>query len=217
MASSTISPLNTATTGGSTSASQTLGAFRDADFLKIMLSELTNQDPFQPQETGKLVENVQKLQELANTTYQKFRSDLSWAQQLMGQTVSVQQQAISPEEKQALLDKGIHPDVGYQQVNGKVTSFRVIDQSVYLTIGEKDYPMDNVKQIVPDGQHSEYLATMANQLLGKDVAYRTDQGDLQHGAVTSVKYDKNGSLMLEVGGQAVQFSQVTQIGVSSTP
>ena len=215
MASSTIGGVNGgagATNAGGTANS--LGAFRDADFLKIMLTELTNQDPLQPQETSKLVENVQKLQELANTTYDKFRSDLGWAQQLMGQTVSVQQQAITPEEKQKLLDKGIKPDVGYSQVSGKVTSFRTIDQQVYVTVGDKDYPMDNIKQIVPDAQHSEYLATMANQLIGKQVAYLNDKDVLTSGQVTSVKYDDAANLILEVSGQAVNFNRITQIGIA---
>ena len=213
MASTTIGGINSGTTGTSSTAGS-LGAFRDADFLKIMLSELTNQDPLQPQETSKLVENVQKLQELANTTYEKFRSDLSWAQQLMGQTVSVQQQALTPDEKQKLLDKGIKPDVGYSQVNGKVTSFRTVDQQVYVTVGDKDYPMDNIKQIVPDAQHSEYLATMANQLIGKQVAYLDDKDVLTSGQVTSVKYDKDANLILEVGGNAVNFNRVSQIGIA---
>ncbi len=207
---SAISGGNTASTGAADSTS----AFRNADFLRIMMTEITNQNPLDPQDTGKLVENVQKLQDLANTTYQKFRADLTWGQQLIGQTVSVQQQALSPTEKQAQLDKGLKPDVGFGQVAGKVTSFRTIDQKVYITVGDKDYPMDNVRQIVPQAQQSQYLATMADQLLGKQVAYLNAAGTLTAGKVTSVKYDKDSNLQLEVGGQSVNFDKVTQIGVA---
>ena len=45
-----------------TQVGDTSGAFRDADFLAIMLAELANQDPFEPQETSKLVDNMRKLQ-----------------------------------------------------------------------------------------------------------------------------------------------------------
>ncbi len=207
---SAISGGNTASTGAADSTS----AFRNADFLRIMMTEITNQNPLDPQDTGKLVENVQKLQDLANSTYQKFRADLTWGQQLIGQTVSVQQQALSPTEKQAQLDKGLKPDVGFGQVSGKVTSFRTIDQKVYITVGDKDYPMDNVRQIVPQAQQSQYLATMADQLLGKQVAYLNATGTLTSGKVTSVKYDKDSNLQLEVGGQSVNFDKVTQIGVA---
>ena len=207
---SAISGGNTASTGAADSSS----AFRNADFLRIMMTEITHQNPLDPADTGKLVDNIQKLQALANTTYQKFRADLTWGQQLIGQTVSVQQQALSPTEKQAQLDKGLKPDVGFGQVSGKVTSFRTIDQKVYITVGDKDYPMDNVRQIVPQAQQSQYLATMADQLLGKQVAYLNPAGTLTSGKVTSVKYDKDSNLQLEVGGHSVNFDKVTQIGVA---
>lgn len=206
--------INTVGGNSSSAPADSTSAFRNADFLKIMMTEITNQNPLDPQDTGKLVENVQKLQDLANTTYQKFRADLTWGQQLIGQTVSVVQQALSPAEKQAQLDKGLKPDVGYAQVSGKVSSYRTVDQKVFITVGDKDYPMDNVKQIVPEGQQSQYLATMADQLLGKTVAYLNDKNEKVSGKVTSIKYDKDANLMLEVGSKTVNFNKVTQIGVA---
>ena len=114
----TTSALNSAlTTSSQTSATSAANAqsdaFRNADFLKIMLSELAHQDPMQPQETSKIVENMQKLQELANTQYTKFRADIGWGQQLMGKTVNVQQMMIGESEKQKLINAGVRPDVGY--------------------------------------------------------------------------------------------------------
>jgi len=215
MASTTISGLGSSG-GSSTKSADTVNAYRDADFLKIMLTEITNQDPLQPSETGKLVENIKQLQDLANSTYEKFRSDLGWAQQLMGQTVSVQQQALTPAEKQKLLDKGLKPDVGFAQVNGRVTSFRTVEQQVYVTVGDKDYPMDNIKQIVPTSHDAQYLATMADQLLGKQVAYRDDKGVSRSGQVSSVKYAADGSILLQIGTASVPFKDLTQIGVSGT-
>ena len=82
--------------GGAAETSQS--AFRNADFLKIMLNELQNQNPLEPQDTGKLVENMQKLQDLANTTYSKFRNDIRWAQDLVGKSVEVQQVQGTPKE-----------------------------------------------------------------------------------------------------------------------
>ena len=207
--------INTVGGNSSSAPADSSSAFRNADFLKIMMTEITNQNPLDPQDTGKLVENVQKLQDLANTTFQKFRADITWGQQLIGQTVSVLQQSLSPKEKQTQLDKGLKPDIGFAQVSGKVTSYRTVDQKVYVTVGDKDYPMDNVKQIVPDAQHSQYLATMADQLLGKTVAFLNDKNVQTSGKVTSIKYDKDSNLILEVGGASVNFNKVTQIGVTT--
>jgi hypothetical protein len=180
-----------------------------------MMTEITHQSPLDPSDTGKLVDNVQKLQELANTTFQKFRADITWGQQLVGQTVSVLQQPLTPAEKQSQLDKGLKPDVGFKQIVGKVSSYRIVDQKVYLTVGDKDYPMDNVKQIVPDSQQSQYLANMADQLLGKSVAYLDAKGLPASGKVTSVQYDKDSNLMLEIDKNSVNFNKVTQIGITN--
>jgi flagellar hook assembly protein FlgD len=107
---------------GSTNTSSTgdsLQAFRNADFLKIMMAEVTNQDPLQPSDTSKMVDNLQKLQDLANSTYSKFRADIKWANDLMGQTVQVQQQSIDEKKATSQKDKGLKPDVGFGLVNGR--------------------------------------------------------------------------------------------------
>jgi hypothetical protein len=208
------------TTSGITSTTSAGGlldaqaqAFRNADFLKIMLSELSHQDPMQPQETSKIVENMQKLQELANTQYTKFRADIQWGQQLMGQTVNVQQMMISESEKQKLLNAGVRPDVGYGNLDGKITSFRQVGETVYVTIGDYDYPIDNVKQVRPgaSGNDPDYLANIGPNLLGKTVGYRLDDGTMAQGKVTHVGYDTNGDVMLNVNGLAVPYRNMIQI------
>ncbi len=212
----TTSPVSGSSTGSPTTSTDSTQAFRNADFLKIMLAEVTNQNPLEPQETSKLVDNMQKLQELANTTYAKFRADIRWAQDLTGQTVSVQQQALDPKQKEALTNKGLNPDVGYQQFTGKVTGFRVVDQVVYLQVGSHDYPSDNVKQILPENHEAQYLATMADQMLGKQVVFSKADGSLGNGKVTSLSYDDKHELMLEVGGERVAYKNVKQIGITGS-
>lgn len=187
-------------------------AFRNADFLKIMLSELANQDPMKPQETSKIVENMQKLQELANTQYTKFRADIQWGQQLLGKTVNVQQMMISEGEKQKLLNTGVRPDVGFGNLDGKVTSFRQVGETVYVTIGDHDYPIDNVKQVRPEsGNDPDYLADIAGNLLGRTVGYRLDDGTMSQGRVTHVGYDTAGAVMLNINGLAVPYRNMIQI------
>ena len=83
----TLDALRSSTSTAQTAAqvdSENSSAFREADFMAIMLAELSNQDPFEPAETAKLVENAQKLQELSNTRFERYRNDLRWAQDLIG-------------------------------------------------------------------------------------------------------------------------------------
>jgi hypothetical protein len=187
-------------------------AFRNADFLKIMLSELSHQDPMKPQETSKIVENMQKLQELANTQYTKFRADIQWGQQLLGKTVNVQQMMISEAEKQRLLNSGVRPDVGFGNLDGRVTGFRQVGETVYVAIGDYDYPIDNVKQVRPEtGNDPDYLSNIAGNLLGRTVGYRLDDGTMSQGKVTHVGYDTDGAVMLNINGLAVPYRNMIQI------
>ncbi len=190
-------------------------AFRNADFLKIMLAELSQQDPMQPQETSKIVENMQKLQELANTQYTKFRADIQWAQQLMGQTVNVQQMMIDDGERTKLVNAGLNPDVGYGNIDGKVTSFRQVGETVYVTINDHDYPIDNVKQVRPgastSGNDPDYLSGIAGNLLGRTVGYRLDNGTMAQGKVTDVGYDTDGAVMLNINGLAIPYKNIVKI------
>jgi flagellar basal-body rod modification protein FlgD len=190
-------------------------AFRNADFLKIMLSELSQQDPMKPQETSKIVENMQKLQELANTQYTKFRADLQWGQQLMGKNVNVQQQILTESQKQNLINAGLNPDVGYGNKDGVVNSFRQVGETVYVSIGDYDYPIDNVKQVRPDvqetGNDPDYLSNIAGNLLGRTVGYKLDNGTMAQGKVTDVGYDSTGEVMLNINGLAVPYRNLVKI------
>lgn len=204
----------TSTTSASGLLDAQAQAFRNADFLKIMLSELAHQDPMQPQETSKIVENMQKLQELANTQYTKFRADLQWGQQLMGKNVNVQQQMIGEAEKQKLINAGLHPDVGFGNKDGKVTSFRQVGETVYVSIGDFDYPIDNVKQVRPDaetGNDPDYLSNIAGNLLGRTVGYKLDDGKMAQGKVTDVGYDTTGEVMLNINGLAIPYRNMVKI------
>lgn len=213
MSTSSASAISSTAPKAASTAGDPQAAFRNADFLKIMLSEVTNQSPLDPQDTSKLVENMQKLQELANTTYAKFRADVGWAQDLMGKNVSVSQQALSPQEKEKLVNKGLRPDVGYQQVSGSVEGFRVVDQVVYVSVKGKDYPVDQIRQIVPQAQSDAHLAEVANQMLGRQVVYTGEDGKPAHGTVKSVRWGEGSDIKLDVEGQSVSFAKVLQIGV----
>ena len=188
--------------------------------MKIMLTEVTNQSPMDPQETGKLVENMRQLQELANSTYTKFRDDIRWAQDLEGKSIQVQQRPIDAKQKEALENKGLKPDTGYGAVIGKADGFRVVEQTVYISVGGKDYPVDNIKQIIPQAKDPTQLANMADRLLGRTVVYDTGPTSdgstpaTAAGVVTAVTYDDDANIQLEVGDTKVPFSRVVQIGAS---
>jgi len=210
----TVSALSPTPTSASATEA-TSNALRSADFMKIMLSELKQQDPMEPQDTSKLVDNMQKMQELANTQFTKFRNDVRWAQDLMGKSVTVQQQGITDKEATAQINAGLNPDVGYGNATGPISSFRVVGQEVYVHVGNYDYPTDNVKQVVPMTQDPAQLSSVANNVLGRQVGYwlgTTDKAAL--GIVTGVGWDTNGETTLTVDGKTkVPYANVTSISI----
>jgi hypothetical protein len=189
-------------------------AFRNADFLKIMLSELANQDPLAPQETSKIVENMQKLQELATSQYEKFRADITWAQDLMGKEVNVQQMTVTEAQRQKLVNAGVRPDVGYGNLDGVVSGFRQIGEVVYVSIGDYDYPVDNIKQVRPQTFDPTYLASLARDLLGMNVGFRRANGTQAEGVVKDIAYDPNGAVVLNINGEAVEYGAIIKIGLA---
>ena len=182
-------------------------AFREADFMAIMLSEITNQDPFEPTETAKMVENMQKLQELSNSKFEKFRDDIRWAQDLVGKDVTANQQFLTAEEQEGLEIRGIMPDPGFGLVDGKVDSYKVVGENVWVSIGGKDYPIDNIQQIKPPAEDTMGYANLADNLLGNEVTYLTDDLSLETGRVERVTWAGD-EINLTVDGEVVPFTSI---------
>jgi flagellar hook assembly protein FlgD len=206
-----VSPIGSASTSASKGAD--MDQFRNADFLKIMLSELSQQDPFKPQETSKIVENMQKLQDLANTQFQKFRDDQRWAQDLVGKDVSARQMSLTAPQRQALVAKGLNPDVGYANVTGSVDSFRVVDQTVYVHIKDKDYDIGNVTQVNPSGASAQYLAEISRSVLARQVSYTGPDAESTGAGIVSSVSNRDGKVMLTVNGKQVPFEYLTKISL----
>jgi flagellar basal-body rod modification protein FlgD len=211
-----VSPISS--TGSTTTASEKSAAlnssFRDADFMKILMSEITHQDPLKPQDTAQIVDSMQKLQQLANSRYEKQRDDERWARDLVGGSVTVQQSSFTGDDLKALKDKGLDPDVGYQTVSGVVQSFRVVGEQIWVKVGGKDYQLDNVKQIDPPKTDGGDLAGMAG-MLGRKVTWAAE-GDSASGAgvVSSLSLGDAGQVLLGIGGAQIPLSRVR--GISTT-
>lgn len=198
----TTASVAASSTSASNALNNQLSAFRDANFMQIILTEVTNQDPMNPSDTSKMVESMQQLQALANTNYEKFRADVTWGQGLVGKMVNVSQMGITDAEAKSYKDAGLNVDVGYNNLNGRVDSFKVVNQSVWVTVNGKDYPVDNVKQVKSDTYNTQDLTETAQRLLGTTVKYTSNaSGGSSTGTVTSVGYDDNGKLALGINGK----------------
>src|SRR5258707_1197610 len=73
---------STGSPGASTGTNNAFAALSSGDFLKVMLSELQNQDPLQPQDTSKLLEQLSSLRNVESqlTLQQSLQSLVTQSQ-----------------------------------------------------------------------------------------------------------------------------------------
>jgi len=128
--------INGASSVGAAAGDSGFAALRSEDFIKVMLSELTNQDPFDPQDSGALLEQMSSLRniesQLALQTQLEdliLQNQISAAGGLIGKVVSG-------------LDGQNNP------VEGLVTSVRVQGDETLLELDSgKVLSMDRVTKI----------------------------------------------------------------------
>lgn len=128
---------STGTGGTSTLNSNGLAGLSSGDFLKVVLSELRNQDPFQPQDSSKMLEQLSSLRNI--------ESQLSLQEQLQS---LVTQNGVT--QASSLIGKTVQGlDESNKPIEGIVTSVRVQDGKASLELDTgKLLKMERVTQIV---------------------------------------------------------------------
>lgn len=128
---------STGTGGTSTLNSNGLAGLSSGDFLKVVLSELRNQDPFQPQDSSKMLEQLSSLRNI--------ESQLSLQEQLQS---LVTQNGVT--QASSLIGKTVQGlDDSNNAIQGIVTSVRVQDGKASLELDTgKLLKMERVTQIV---------------------------------------------------------------------
>jgi len=127
------------TGAGSVGATSRAGGFSDLssdEFIKVMLTELSNQDPFEPQDSGALLEQLSSLRNI--------ESQLSLQEQLEDLVLQNQVSAAG-----GLIGKVVSGlDNNNTQASGLVTSVRVQDGKAILELDSgRSLPMDRVVEI----------------------------------------------------------------------
>lgn len=199
------------TATSSSSSSNAYSGFTTDEFIQVMLAELLNQDPMEPTKTSDMVVNMREVQSLLTSQQEAQRADLSWASQLVGQTVTVSQSLITTGEYGDLVDLGLNPDVGASSVKGTVTSFTVVDNQVWVQIGDYDYPIANVTSLDTSSATATTLSELGASLNGRTVAYLDDDGVEQSGTVAGVSIADDGTYTMSIGGVDIPFSRLRSV------
>lgn len=181
------------------------------DFLKILITQLQNQDPTSPMDDKEFIaqmaqfsslEQMQNLNtSMTNLISLQTQSNLISYGQFMGQEVNWSK-VETDEEGNSTTTSGV----------GKVSSIAYTEDSVVFTLedGTQVTPA-NISSV--SSNSSENNLVLASQLIGKTVSYSNENKEEMSSKVQSVSL-KNGKILLtlddEVGSQ-ITSGQITKI------
>lgn len=189
------------------------------EFLKIMLKELTTQDPFEPNDTAQILEQLSSLRNIESQT--SLQENL--------ETMVTQNAVASAGGFIGKFVKGL--DEANASVEGTVTSLRIEDSKPLLILDNgatlaADRVTD-VSQASNDGAgHSgglgsdqllqQALASLAlldsSAMIGKLVTGSDENGENISGVVASIRQEEPGNMLLELdNGQTLPVTAVKQL------
>jgi flagellar basal-body rod modification protein FlgD len=181
------------------------------DFLKILITQLQNQDPSNPMDDKEFIaqmaqfsslEQMQNLNSsMTNLISLQTQSNLISYGQFMGQEVNWSK-IETDEAGNSITSSGV----------GKVTSVAFTGDSVEFTLddGSKVTPA-NISSVSKDS--SENNLVLASQLIGKTVSYANTNNEEVSSKVQSVSL-KNGQIQLTLddeAGSKISSGQITKI------
>ncbi len=143
----TVSPVTSGSAASATAAKNQPRDLKDLDinqFLKLMITELTNQDPLNPMDNTQLVQQIGEIRQISATTQ-------------LSETLNAVQSGQSLTTASSLIGKTITALTADQQnVTGVVDKVTVevdpknADTRTYnIHIGDKSLPLKNVREVQP--------------------------------------------------------------------
>ncbi len=165
--------LNTSTAG----IEKDYNAYADLsseEFVKIMITELQNQDPLEPNDSAAILEQLSSLRNIES-------------QQTMQESISKLVSENQFASASSMIGKNIDGlDTYYNNATGIVTAIRVVDNQTLLELDTGQMvPMESVSSIYGDYTATQPQMDDVTDLIGKLVEYQEGANGLIAGAVVS--------------------------------
>ncbi|MDD2708740.1 MAG: flagellar hook capping FlgD N-terminal domain-containing protein [Verrucomicrobiae bacterium] len=127
---SSISSVSSLTTGiTSTDTASTSQSLSQSDFLELLMTQLTNQNPLDTADTGAMLQNMCNLSNLQATNQILTNSQVTLGQSLLGKTVSV-------------------TDSDGNLVSGVVEEVTVQSDTPYIVIDGTAYDLSSLNSVI---------------------------------------------------------------------
>ena len=202
-------------TTSSASASSSVNRFAEMDseeFLKVLITELQNQDPLNPSDSTKVLEQLSSIRNIESQT------------QLQSQLESLVSQNSVSSASRMIGQYVVGKDEDFNDVSGIVESMRIEDGEPILVVNDGSatgarVPADSVSEVYDlsdyDSQVTQSLLTSmlvlnSNDLIGRGVEGTDADGETRSGIVTGVSLQDD-ELMVELDtGFAVPATNITR-------
>ncbi|MEM6332717.1 MAG: flagellar hook capping FlgD N-terminal domain-containing protein [Planctomycetota bacterium] len=199
-------PLNT--------TAETPNAFAELsseEFVQIMVEELSNQDPLEPNDSAAILEQISSISTIESQNALERSLDQMVEQNSVVQATSLLGQSVT----------GI--TVGNNQVSGLVSSVKLVDGEPILQLADgTELPFDRVTGMDFNAGDSDLITQQllsnlalldSSLLVGKFVKGFDVGGVGTEGLVTEVKFENDGGIGLELdNGRLVPIESVTAFG-----
>lgn len=138
MAITGLTPGARATQGGSTTTgSDAFGGLKTEDFIKILIAELNSQNPLEPIENGKILDQVSQINSLSTTNkLNETLTNFGLAQNLSSAS--------------SLIGRFVVGAVGQKTISGMVEKAIVENGQIVLMVDGQRLPLSSVEQITSE-------------------------------------------------------------------
>lgn len=179
------------------------------DFLKILMTQLQNQDPLNPMQDKDFIAQMATFTSLEQmTNMNKSITSLVSAQE-QNQLISYSQFIGKEVSWHKLTESGDGSSV-IEQGTGKIASLKFTDGvATFLLEDGTSLNSGNISQI--NDTKGDTMLLQASMMIGKTVTYSSDNNEVKEAKVTSVSFKDGKSLFQLENGESVSSTSITKI------
>jgi flagellar basal-body rod modification protein FlgD len=179
------------------------------DFLKILMTQLQNQDPLNPMQDKDFIAQMATFTSLEQmTNMNKSITSLVSAQE-QAQLISYSQ-FIGKEVSWHKLTESKDGNSVIKQGTGKITSLKFTDGvATFLLEDGTSLTSGNISQI--NDTKGDTMLLQASMMIGKTVTYSSDNNEVKQAKVASVSFKDGKSLFQLENGESVSSTSITKI------
>ncbi|MFC0474729.1 flagellar hook assembly protein FlgD [Robertmurraya beringensis] len=179
------------------------------DFLKILMTQLQNQDPLNPMQDKDFIAQMATFTSLEQmTNMNKSITSLVSAQE-QNQLISYSQ-FIGKEVSWHKLTESDDGSSEIEQGTGKIVSLKFTDGvATFLLEDGTSLTSGNISQI--NDTKGDTMLLQASMMIGKTVTYSSENNEVKQAKVTSVSFKDGKSLFQLENGESVSSTSITKI------